>query len=81
MLLPKAAGVTGKCCSASTYTILVFGLSQNYEHFLLPLFTWHVKKGQAEYVEVVTKFDCNEINLSITDDGKPTNLGMLKTLE
>ena len=26
------------CCSASTYTILVFGLSQNYEHFLMPIF-------------------------------------------
>ena len=37
VLLPKAASVTGKCCSASTYTILVFGLSQNYEYFLLPL--------------------------------------------
>ena len=28
VLLPKTASVTGKCCSASTYTILVFGLSQ-----------------------------------------------------
>ena len=29
MLLPKAASVTGKCCSASIYVIPVFGLSKN----------------------------------------------------
>ena len=30
MLLPKAASVTGKCNSVSTYAILVFGLSKKF---------------------------------------------------
>ena len=45
------------------------------------IFAESVKKSQSEYEKVVTKFDSNEIDLSITDDGKPTTLGMLKTLE
>ena len=45
------------------------------------IFAENVEKSQSEYEKVVTKFDSNEIDLSITDDGKPTTLGMLKTLE
>ena len=80
MLLPKAASVTGKCCSASTHTILVFGLSKITSTFYCH-FYWACKKGPIRIRESVTKFDRNEVNLSITDDGKPTNVGILKTLE
>ena len=45
------------------------------------IFAENVEKSQSEYEKVVTKFDSNEIDLSITDDAKPTTLGMLKTLE
>ena len=48
----------------------------------LAIFTEHVKKSRSECEKVVTKFDSNEVNLSITDDGKSANtLGILKTLE
>ena len=48
----------------------------------LAIFTEHVKKSRSECEKVVAKFDSNEVNLSITDDGKSANtLGILKTLE
>ena len=47
----------------------------------LAIFTKHVKKSRSECEKVVTKFVSNEVNLSITDDGKSANLGILKTLK
>ena len=46
----------------------------------IAIFTKNVK-SQTEHEKDVAKFDSNKINLSFTDDGKPTNLGILRTLE
>ena len=78
VLLPKAASVTGKCCSLHDSRLW---LKSKLRALFNANFSGHVKKGQSEYEKVVTKFDSNEINFSITNDGKPTNLGILKTLE